>query len=163
VIENIRKDEIKDFCNSNALCARITDIKFNLQHTKSDIDQILKLNPPTSKDRQSKYKALGLQYADDEKNYYECVETTRYFDADKKIAVIEKRPFKEFGHWNLLGEKLSYLFKPLDKLGIKLYRTRILINAILHIPNWTKISIFLLTGMLIYLMLDLLISFTTEE
>lgn len=127
MIENIRKDEIKDFCNSNSLCARITDIKFDLQDIKSDIDQILELNPPISKDRQSKYKALGLQYADDSTNCYECVETTRYFDADKKIAVIEKRSFKEFGHWNSLGEQLSYLFKPLDKLGIKLYRTRILL------------------------------------
>lgn len=127
MIENIRKDEIRDFCHSNSLCARIIDIKFNLQHTKSDIDQILKLNPPTSKDRQSKYKALGLQYADDSTNCYECVETTRYFDADRKIAVMESRSFSDFCHWNQLGKELSYLHNPIYELGMRLYRTRILL------------------------------------
>jgi len=127
MIENITKSEIRDFCNSNHLCARITDIKFDIAQVKNHVDTVLKTTPPISKDSQSKYKALGLQYADDSTNYYECVETTRYFDANNKIAVIEKRPFEDFQYWNLIGKELSYFYKPIDDLGIKLFRTRILL------------------------------------
>lgn len=127
MIENITKAEIKEFCSSNRLCARIIDIHFDLGNTKSHIDSILKLHPPASKDKQSKYKALGLQYADNANDFYECVETTRYFDADNKIAVLETRSFSDFCYWNNLGEELSYLYQPIYNLGIQLYRTRILL------------------------------------
>lgn len=127
MIENITTKEIKEFTASNRLCARITDIYFDIEKVKQHIDKILETTPAISKDQQSSYKALGLQYADDPDDIYESVETTRYFDADNKVAVIEKRPFTDFRYWNQLGKETEYLCESLYNFDISLYRTRILL------------------------------------
>jgi len=122
----IQKDQIKEFCKSTELCARITDIRFDVDQIKQDVLSVCEQYKPVSKDRQSRYEALGLQYHDKNNPYYDCIESTRYID-ENHVSKIESQSFSDFDQWNEAGEKLYHLAKPIYDLGHKLYRTRILV------------------------------------
>lgn len=121
----ISKHEIRDFCNSKELCARIVDIEFDLPNVQSKVKQILSETPAVGKDAQAGYKALGLQYFNPEDRFYDCVASTRYIN-DQHVSVIESQPFSDWKQWNEQGLKLTELFHPVYDLGLALYRTRLL-------------------------------------
>ena len=128
-MKNILKSQIKEFCNSKELCARIEDITFDINKLKEDVSLIFDTHLPIGKDKQSSYKALGLQYRDslgDQDIYYDCVKTTRYIDENHK-SIIETHPANLWNLWNDLGEKLNYVYKPIYELDLELWRTRLLV------------------------------------
>lgn len=126
MIQDILSKDIRDFCQSNEVCARITDIKFDINQVKAEVLNICNQYPPISKDHLSKYKALGLQYVDELDQYYDCVESTRYIN-ENHVSKIETKPFSDWYKWNHFGKELYYLAKPIYDLNLKLYRTRILL------------------------------------
>tara|TARA_B110000285_G_scaffold209202_1_gene249983 strand:- start:300 stop:935 length:636 start_codon:yes stop_codon:yes gene_type:complete len=123
---NISKNEIKEFCNSNELSAKITDIKFDVEFYRKKVLDICKSIPPIGKDSQAKYKALGLQYKDEDDKYYDSVPSIRYINENHK-SIIETYPCTDWSNWNDLGEELFSLAEPIYNLGYKLSRTRILL------------------------------------
>lgn len=125
MIQNILDSEIRDFCKSKELCARIKNVKFDIDKTKSELIDILMKVKPQGKDGSDGYKALGLQYVDENNKYYDCVESTRYIN-ELHTSEIEYRSFSDWYKWNDIGEQLFYLAKPIYNLNLKLYRTRIL-------------------------------------
>ena len=125
-MKNIQKNKIKEFCKSKTLCARIEDIKFDLNKLKNDVIEITKLHQPIGKDKQSSYKALGLQYRKDHNDYFDSVKTIRFIDENHQ-SKIETHPAKLWNLWNDMGEKLNYVYKPIYELNLELYRTRILL------------------------------------
>ena len=125
-MKNILKNQIKEFCKSTELCARVEDIKFDIETLKNDVLEIVKTNDLISKDKQSSYKALGLQYRKEQDQYFDSVKTIRYIDENHK-SIIETYPARLWNIWNDVGEKLKYVYKPIYELDIELYRTRLLL------------------------------------
>lgn len=125
MIAEITKDEIRNFCKSKDLVARIKDIRFNIDKTNNECISIFGKHPPIGKDGNATYKSLGLQYVSEDDPYYDCVKSTRYINSDH-VSMIESQSFSDWHKWNEYGEKLFYLAKPIYDLGLKLYRTRIL-------------------------------------
>jgi len=136
MIKDIKKSEIRDYCQeSEVLVCRVVDITFDPDKLLNDVSLILKEHQAISKDRQSKYKALGLQYVDVIDPYYDCVESTRYIN-ENHVSVIESKSFSNWNQWNELGQKLDYLYQPLEEFNINLYRTRLLVAE----PKCTSVN-----------------------
>lgn len=125
-IIDITLNDVREICHeSNFYACRITDIDIDIPTIQSHIKKILEQHPAISKDRQSKYTALGLQYIDRNDSYYDTIETTRYID-ENHISKVESHAFSDWFKWNNAGELLKELYKPLKNINVNLYRTRLL-------------------------------------
>ena len=123
----ITSSQLKEFCQtSTELVARVTDVFFDIEKYKNEVLSIVKEHPPQKKDNESKYSALGLQYADVLDQYYDSIAGVFYVNEHHEL-ILNSRSIKLWNNWNNLGERLSELYRPIYNIGLELFRTRILV------------------------------------
>ena len=116
MIYDIKESEIEDFCKSNKMFAKIIDRTYDITEYLNIIHQFP--YQPISKDNDSYYESIGLQYKDKSDPYYDSVKTVWYMN-DKHESIVNSESVLNYSNWNTLGLLLG--LEDHD-----LYRTRIL-------------------------------------
>lgn len=131
-IEQVSLNDIREYCKKSNFFVIKIDTKFSVTQMQKDVNYCIDqygYAEPKSFDGSSEYagyQILGLQYQKDDDNlYHNCRDVIRHINDDHK-CLVETQPPSDWSEWNDIGEQLKYLKAPLESIGLKLYRTRLL-------------------------------------
>ena len=131
-IEEVSVDSIKEYCEKSDFFVIKINTNFDIQKMRKDVDfcienyDFAKPKDFWKNDMFGNYRVLGLQYQKGDNDlYHNSRAAIRYISDDHK-SIEEYQSPSDWSEWNEAGELLDYLRAPLDSIGIKCYRTRLL-------------------------------------